>query len=67
MRKRAVEVMRSVSARRVSARLDHCRDAHHAGTHSDAKIRRARDFPVPRSNLRRPAQSSSAVKMLGSF
>ena len=43
------------------------RDAHDAGTHSDAKSTAARDFPVPRSNLRRPARSSLAVKMLGSF
>ena len=42
--------------RRDRALLDHRRVARHAGTHSDAKIRVARDFSVPRSNLRRCAR-----------
>ena len=42
--------------RRVRELLDHRRVARHAGTHSDAKIRVARDFSVPRSNLRRRAR-----------
>ena len=43
--------------RRVRALLDHRRDAHHACAHSYAKSRVARNFPVPRSNLRRPARA----------
>ena len=49
-------VKRSLIERRVRALLDHRRDAHDACAHSDAKIRTARDFPVPRPNLRRPAR-----------
>ena len=50
---------RSLIERRVRDLLDHRRDAHDACAHSDAKIRTARDFPVPRPNLRRPARRLS--------
>ena len=57
-------VKMSLIERRVRAPLDHRRDPHDAGTHSDAKIRAAHDFLVPRPNLRRPARRLATVKVL---
>ena len=54
----ALAVEMSLIERRVRAPLDHRRDPHDAGTHSDAKVRAAHDFLVPRPNLRRPARAS---------
>ena len=41
--------------RRVCARVDHRRDRHNSGTHSDAKRALAHHFPVPHDHLRRSA------------
>ena len=49
-------VKKSLLERRACELLDHRRDAHHACTHSDAKTKVARHFPVPRANLRWPAR-----------
>ena len=49
------EVKMSLIDRRVRELLDHLRDLQSPGTHSDAKGRSARHFPVPRSDFRRAA------------
>ena len=53
------EVKMSLIGRRVRELLDHLRGRQSTGTHSDAKSRSARYFPVPRSNLRRSAPRRS--------
>ena len=53
--------------RRVRVLLDYVRDLGSTHTHFDAKSRSARDFPVPRSNLRRPARQCSRCKKLSTF
>ena len=53
--------------RRVRVLLDYVRDLGSTHTHFDAKSRSARDFPVPRSNLRRPAPPASHCKKLSTF
>ena len=54
------EVKMSLIGRRVRELLDHLvLGRQSAGTHSDAKSRSARYFPVPRSNLRRSARRRS--------
>ena len=57
----------SLIERRVRELLDHVRDRHNAGTHSDAKIRSARNFPVPQSNLRRAACCFRGAEKLSTF
>ena len=51
----ALAVEMSLIERRVREAVDHRRVRRHAGGQSDAKIRLARRFSVPRSNFRRPA------------
>jgi hypothetical protein len=57
----------SFIGRRVREPLDHLRVQGLTGTHSDAKIRAARDFPVPRSNFCRAARTSRGDKKLSTF
>ena len=65
------EVKMSLIWRRVRELLDHLSGRQSASTHSDAKSRSARDFPVPRSNLRRAAypvgKSAEAVSLLSAL
>ena len=57
----------SLIDRRVRELLDHLRDGQSTGTHSDAKSRSARHFPVPQSNLRRSAVQPRGAKKLSTF
>ena len=53
--------------RRVRVLLDYIRDLGSANTHFDAKSRSARDFPVPRSSLRRAVPTTLGCKKLSTF
>ena len=64
---RPPEVKMSFIGRRVREPLDHLRVQGLTGTHSDAKSRAARDFPVPRSNFCRAARTSRGDKKLSTF
>ena len=64
---RPSEVKVALIGRRIPELLEHLRVRYSTGTHSDAKIRSARDFPVPRSNLRRPTRLCSRCKKLSTF
>ena len=57
----------SLIDRRVRELLDHLRGRQSARTHSDAKRRSARHFPVPQSNLRRSAVQPRGAKKLSTF
>ena len=57
----------SLIDRRVRELLDHLRNLQSTATHSDAKRRSARHFPLPRSNLRRSACLCSLAKKLSTF
>ena len=53
--------------RRVRVLLDYVRDLGSTHTHFDAKSRSARDFPVPRSSLRRAVPTTLGCKKLSTF
>ena len=57
----------SLIERRIRELLDHVRVRYDNGTHFDAKIRSARSFPVPRSNLRRAACCFRGAEKLSTF
>ena len=57
----------SLIDRRVRELVDHVRDRQSTDTHSDAKRRSARHFPVPQSNLRRSAVQPRGAKKLSTF
>ena len=57
----------SLIERKVPELLDYLRVRHPTGTHSDAKSRSARSFPVPRSNLRRAARCFRGAEKLSTF
>ena len=57
----------SLIDRRVRELLDHVRVRYTTGTHSDAKSRAARDFPVPRSDFRRAATIFRGAEKLSTF
>ena len=61
------EVKMSLIERRIRELLDHVRVRYTTGTHSDAKSRSARSFPVPRSTLRRAARCFRGAEKLSTF
>ena len=64
---RPSEVKVALIGRRIPELLELLRVRYSTGTHSDAKIRSARDFLVPRSSLRRPPRRHSRCKKLSTF